>query len=239
MAIIYSCGNSGQCSNEQNADSLATAEQPADNQTAENALPEKELSDAEIKDMVFGAFDLLGEEVFTKDMKTVGNEKIMAFAERFEEDGDKIYIVVCDLAGNIKSKLSYMRQPSAEKLEELSIMDNPYKVKEDVQLIGVVSHCASFGYSSMICDDVSIFTVEDNNINEVLKDCTIKYGSSVIESSTKIVPDTKSKSADGFYKLKLITTEFDIDGAGSKIESSKQETIRVMKYINGTYKEEE
>ncbi len=85
-------------------------------------------------------------------------------------------------------------------------------------------------------DEVSLFTVENNKISMVLKHCMIKYSSSIAEESIKIVPDPTSKSDDGFYDLKLFKTEFALnEETGEKIESTKEETVSIMKYIDGKY----
>ncbi len=240
MAIIYSCGNGKNGSNEQKADSLVTetTKQTDNKQVPLNKPPKNAISDKDITSKILDTLGLDGEDppIF-KDIKSVGDEKIMVVGERNYEQDDNIYIVICDNSGNIKSKFVYKREASAEKLEGLRIMNNPYRVKDDVQVIGVVFDYMSSGYSSMSDDEVSLFTVENNKISMVLKHYMIKYSSSITEEYIKIVPDSTSKSDDGFYDLKLFKTEFELnEETGEKIDSTKEETVSVIKYIDGKYK---
>ncbi len=84
MAIIYSCGNGENGSNEQKADSLVTetAEQTDNNQVKVNKPPQNAISDEDITSKVLDNLGLDGEDppIF-KDIKTVGNEKIMVVGE--------------------------------------------------------------------------------------------------------------------------------------------------------------
>ncbi len=261
MATIYSCGNGGQGSNEQKADSLTSqtskqvindpkqgneiteesneiAEENNETTKESNKLTE-ENTNIDIKSIVQDALEVDSESAtasYSFDSISSGNEVTMVFGLGIYDAGDEVYIAICDRSGNIKAKYKHKGKNDALILEEVKLMDKPYNVKENAKLVGVIYKKLSRGRSSMLSKDLFLFVVEGDKMRPILEDCTIALSSSITKEHTKIIPDPTSKSDDGFYDLKLITTEFELnEETGEKIESTKKETVKVIKYIDGKY----
>ncbi len=240
LVLLYSCGNNKSAKGQKN-DSLEVTktEQVANEQSQQVNTPEKVLNKEDIKSIVLDTLKIDSEDydMFFSDIKTSENETIMAVGGGSYEEREDIFVVICDNFGNIKSKYTYTKEVSAEHISGIKVMDTPYNVKDNAQLIGVLISRSHQGHSSSLAKEVSLFIVEDEKIRPILEDCITYYESSIVKSTTEILPDFTSKSTNGFYDLKLTTTEFDMDEeSGSKIDSTKVEKIMFMNSGNGKYK---